>query len=235
MRRFWIVLILVLFMVACGGNTATEPVANSGNTNTENAAVNDGGETETTGDEGEEAAQDAQTEPAEDESAAGAEDMEEETANEEDAADESTSDEGATEEEAADEAMEEEDAAAGEEAAMEDEAGVDLQMSGTDPETGLEINPDPIPKGVEFIAIGEVIQMNLTPQSSPEFVIRAPNNLTYRIATQALGDIVTVDGTALLPHEYKINMIAQATAFLAPDAALSDVLTADDFTIVVLP
>ncbi len=108
-------------------------------------------------------------------------------------------------------------------------------MSGTDPASGLEINPDPIPRGVEFIAIGDVIQMNLTPQSSPEFVIRGPNGVSYRIATQALSDIHTLDGNTLLPHEYKINMIAQATVFLAADAALTDVLTSDNFTIVALP
>ena len=115
------------------------------------------------------------------------------------------------------------------------EEGGEALLSGIDPDTGLEINPDPIPYGTDFIVRGEVIQMNLTPQTEPEFVIRAANGLTYRIATQGLADVFLLDGGQLKPFEYKNGMEAMATAFLPPDASLSDVLTSSDFVIIALP
>ena len=137
---------------------------------------------------------------------------------------EAPADEAAVEGEAA--APEATEGAAGEEPA----AGTEAQASGIDPETGLEINPEVVGPGSEFIVRGEIISMNLTPQDRPEFVVKAPSGQNYRIATQALSDIYFEDGeTQLAPYEYRQGMRAQATAMMPADAGPSDVLQSSDF------
>src|SRR5690606_22047095 len=107
-------------------------------------------------------------------------------------------------EEPAEEAMEEEPAdntgteeEAPDEEAMEDAeetaGGEEIQYEGIDPVTGLEINPETVPMGTEFIVRGSIAQLTTTPQDAPEFVVRAPNGKTYRMRTQPLRDISIVD------------------------------------------
>lgn len=212
-------LLLVLLLAACGGSgNSTEPAANASAGNSAGAApAND-------------PAGPSADEPATDEVAADPP-AGEDAAPVEESAQEPTDEPAMTEDNTGDTAPT--DSAAGDTAAAAgDGEGV---YFGIDPETGLEINPEVTPRGVEFIARGEVISMNLTPQTSPEFVIRAPNGASFRMATQGLADIFLLDGSQLKPFEYKIGMEAKATVFLAADAALSDVLTSSDFTIIALP
>lgn len=110
-------------------------------------------------------------------------------------------------------------------------AGADLPMSGTDPETGLEINPSPILRGVEFIVRGNIISMNLTPQTTPEFVVKSPDGQNYRIRSQGVADIYLADGSQLQAFEYRLGMLAQATVFIAADAPPTETLISDDFMI----
>lgn len=217
MKRVFLYVFLVLLLVACGGNN--EPTANNSGAE---AGSNDAAAADT-------AAETSEDEPTVEEEA--------EPTAEEESADEAGGGENAS---AGDESTTEEEPVAEEETA--EVAGGDAEASdgegvyfGIDPETGLEINPDPIPFGVEFIARGEVIGMNLTPQDKPEFVIRSPGGQTYRIATQGLDQIFLLDGSQLKPFEYKLKMEAMATAYFPPDASLSDVLTSSNFVIVALP
>ena len=131
-----------------------------------------------------------------------------------------------------------EDAGTDEEAmedAEETAGGEEIQYEGIDPVTGLEINPETVPMGTEFIVRGSIAQLTTTPQDAPEFVVRAPNGKTYRMRTQPLRDISIVDGTELLPHQFKIGMEAMATVLLPEGSGPSDVLTTQDFTIVSIP
>ncbi len=210
-KRVFLAGILLILLVACGGGN-NEPAAsgNAANATTEDddAGAND--------------------------EAAFATEADANAATEEEGADDAVADEEGVESEEMDEAAPDE---ANEEPATEEaveEAAVELYR-GIDPETGLEINPEPIPFGVEFIARGEVISMNLTPQTEPEFVIRGPNGIIYRIATQALSDIYLLDGSQLQPFEYRQGMEAMATVLMAADASLSDVLSSGNFVIIVLP
>lgn len=212
-------LLLVLLLAACGGSgNSTEPAANASAGNSAGAApAND-----PAGPSADEPATDeVAADPPAGEDAAPVEETVQEPTDEPAMTEDNTGDTAATDSAAGDTA-----AAAG------DGEGV---YFGIDPETGLEINPEVTPRGVEFIARGEVISMNLTPQTSPEFVIRAPNGASFRMATQGLADIFLLDGSQLKPFEYKIGMEAKATVFLAADAALSDVLTSSNFMIIALP
>lgn len=62
-----------------------------------------------------------------------------------------------------------------------------------DEATGLPLNPETIPEG-DFVVEGTVSSMNLTPQSSPEFVLTVPSGRTYRVRAQPLSDILYDDG-----------------------------------------
>ena len=66
-----------------------------------------------------------------------------------------------------------------------------------DPETGLEINPDPIPTSGEFIVEGIMVSNTLIPQDSPEFTIQSPAGKNYRMRSQPLSAITYEDGSAV--------------------------------------
>lgn len=103
--------------------------------------------------------------------------------------------------------------------------------SGTDPDTGLEINPPELVAGVDFIVRGEIVNHNLTPTESPEFVVISPAGVRYRIRSQALGDIFFEDGTQPLPHEYRRGMPIQATVRQEEDAGLTTVVHSTDLVL----
>lgn len=65
-----------------------------------------------------------------------------------------------------------------------------------DEATGLPLNPETIPEG-DFVVEGTISSMNLTPQSSPEFVLSSPSGRTYRVRSQPLPDILYDDGEAV--------------------------------------
>lgn len=151
-----------------------------------------------------------------------------------------TDEEAAEEEAAADveeaeavESTEEEETAAESEAQEEATTGDDLVYEGTDPATGMQVNPSDVLPGEPFIVRGELISANLTPQDAPEFVVRAPSGQTYRMGAQPLSDIYFEDGeTQLKAHEFQRGLTVQATATMAVDAGPSDVLSTDDFTLI---
>ena len=211
MKKFFIITLLLslLVLTACGGD-AEEPAA---------APSND----ETTS-----------SEPAEEEEAVVEEEMaEEEMPEEEDVAEE---EEAAEEEMAEEEEAAEEEEMAEEEMAEEEEAAPvgfgDLPMSGTDPETGLEINPENVNPGDTFIVRGTIISMNLTPITSPEFLIQEPNGRKYRIRTQSLDDTYFLDGSQWKPFEYQLGVGGQATVVFDAEASLSDVPVAEDLVLI---
>jgi hypothetical protein len=80
-----------------------------------------------------------------------------------------------------------------------------------DAATGLPLNPDTIPTDSPFIVEGTIASMNLTPQSAPEFVVRAPSGKTYRIRTQALPDITYDDGEPVGVDGFSQGMSVRAT------------------------
>jgi len=120
------------------------------------------------------------------------------------------------------------------EASGDEEAGdmvAGRPASGTDPETGLGINPDTFGPGDEFMVRGVIISMNLTPTVSPEFLIEAPSGRRYRLRSQDLAETYFDDGAQLRPHEYRQGMLAQATVSLASDAGPADILHSQDLTL----
>ncbi len=86
-----------------------------------------------------------------------------------------------------------------------------LPASGTDPDTGLEINPPSVVPGVDFIVRGEIVNANITPQDSPEFLILSPSGTRFRIRSQPVSDITYDDGTQPALHEFKRGVLVQAT------------------------
>lgn len=106
-----------------------------------------------------------------------------------------------------------------------------LQMSGMDPDTGLEINPaQPFPD-VDYILRGKIVSFNLIPQTSPEFLIESPDGVRYRIQSQAVPDIYFEDGSQLLPHEYKRGMMLQATARLIESTSATSVMNSSNLVL----
>lgn len=103
--------------------------------------------------------------------------------------------------------------------------------AGTDPDTGLEINPDSVIPGVDFIVRGELVNSNLTPQDKPEFLVQAPSGTRYRIHPQPVPQITYEDGTQPAPHEYKRGMLIQATVRQEEGAGATIVVTSTDFTL----
>ena len=75
--------------------------------------------------------------------------------------------------------------------------GSDSQEEYTlDEATGLPLNLETIPEG-DFVIEGTIASMNLTPQTSPEFVLKGPSGRTYRVRAQPLSDIFYDDGEAV--------------------------------------
>lgn len=198
----WI--IALCLMVACGGGGDSEPAAPAANNNTSSSTTT-------------EAAEETEEEAAPEES--------EETAVEEvtETAEEESTTEEASESEQAEEPTEE--------AAPASPFG-DRPMTGVDPETGLLVNPDSVRPGDTFIVRGEIISMNLTPTTSPEFLIQAPDGLKFRLRSQDLAETFYEDGEQLQPFQYQLGLLAQATANLPADAGPSDIPTSDDLVLI---
>ena len=214
MVLLWIVALLLL--VACGGSEA-EPAAPATDNNTSTSST-----TET-----EEESADPTEEPSEEEMAEEEEEMEEDATEESDEAEETDEADEATEEDTSEEAAEE----VVEEAASDSPFG-DRLMSGVDPETGLAINPEIVNPGDTFIVRGEIISMNLTPTTSPEFLIQSPDGLKFRLRSQDLAETFFEDGDQLQAFQYQLGLLAQATATLAADASPSDIPTSTDLVLV---
>ena len=79
-----------------------------------------------------------------------------------------------------------------------------------DPDSGMLINPLEDP-GEPFIVVGKVDSLNLIPQISPEFVIRADHGKTYRIRTQDLAETYFESGDLVTPSLLRQGMEARAT------------------------
>lgn len=203
---FWIIALFLL--ASCGGSGEAEPdvpaADNSSSSSTESEATEADEEETTAPETTEEDATEASEEPAAEES---------------------------SETEAAVEASSEEAAPAEEAAAPASPFG-DRPMTGTDPETSLPVNPDSVSPGDTFIIRGEIISMNLTPTTSPEFLIQAPDGLKFRIRSQDLAETFYEDGDQLQPFQYRNGLLAQATAMLAADAGLSDIPTSTDLVLI---
>lgn len=128
-----------------------------------------------------------------------------------------------------------EDEPAAEEAPAEADAGADMlagrPASGMDPETNLEINPAAVVPGVDFIVRGEIVNANLTPQESPEFVIIAPSGTRFRIQTQPVSSISYEDGTVPALHEFQRGVLIQATVRQEEGAGATITVQSEDFTL----
>lgn len=134
---------------------------------------------------------------------------------------------GASSEEA--EETPEENTEAGDEAEGDMVAG--RPASGTDPETGLAINPEVYAAGEEFIVRGRILSMTLTPTTAPEFLIEAPSGRRYRMRSQDLAQTFFDDGTQIRPHEYRQGMLVQATVAFPPGAGPTDILRSENLTL----
>ena len=207
---FW--LIALILLVACGGGGETEVETPSTDNDTSSSTT-----TETVDEE----------EPEEESPSTETEEEMEETTDESETADESEDATEATEEDAGEDSEETEV----EEAAAEGGFG-SRPMSGTDPDTGLVVNPDSVNPGDTFIVRGEIISMNLTPTTAPEFLVQSPEGLKFRIRSQDLAETFYEDGDQLQPFQYQLGILAQATATLPADAGPSDIPVSDDFTLV---
>ena len=146
----------------------------------------------------------------------------------------------ATEETAAEAEPPAEEAAAAEGAAEEapvegEAAGGDLiagrPASGTDPDTGLEINPAAVVPGVDFIVRGEIVNANLAPQETPEFVVLAPSGTRFRIRSQHVKEIFYDDGTQPALHEFQRGVLLQATVRQEEDAGATITVNSTDLTL----
>lgn len=205
----WI--IALIFLVACGGGGDTESDTPAADNNTSSSTTT---ETDTT---------------EEDSAATDSEEMAEEPTEESEPADEAEPVEEDTDAEPVSEEPAEETAA---EPAASDSPFGDRPMTGTDPETGLLVNPDTVNPGDTFIVRGEIISMNLTPTTSPEFLIQSPDGLKFRLRSQDLADTYYEDGDQLQAFQYQNGLLAQATATLAADASPSDIPTSTDLVLV---
>ena len=204
----WIIALILL--AACGGGSEAESDTPASDNNTSSSTTTETTETE----EQDSASTDSEEmaeEPTEETETADDTDMEE-------------SDEAATSEESTEET-------AAEPAAPASPFG-DRPMTGTDPETGLPVNPDSVNPGDTFIVRGEIISMNLTPTTSPEFLIQAPDGLKFRLRSQDLAETYYEDGDQLQAFQYQNGLLAQATATLAADASPSDIPTSTDLVLV---
>ena len=215
MKKLYLLVVLLslgLLLMACGGSSGeTEPAPAENTTSEETAPV----------EEAEEPMEEAE--------------VEEEVAETE----EEPMEEEAPAEEAAEEPMEEASDEAEEEPMEEEEAAEapasgfgDLPLSGTDPDTGLEINPPVVNPGDSALIRGEIISMNLTPTTSPEFLIQLEDGTKFRFRSQDLEDTYFLDGSQLKAFEYKIGMLGQAVITLAADAGPSDLATSENLTLI---
>jgi hypothetical protein len=118
------------------------------------------------------------------------------------------------------------------ESAASDSPFGDRPITGTDPDTGLPVNPESIRPGDTFIVRGEIISMNLTPTTSPEFLIQSPDGLKFRLRSQDLAETFFEDGDQLQAFQYQNGLLAQATATLAADASPSDIPTSTDLVLI---
>lgn len=155
----------------------------------------------------------------------------------------SAAEEEAVEEAAPVEGAAVEEAAPVEEAAVEEAAPVEepteasgdmvagRPASGTDPDTGLEINPPTVVPGVDFIVRGEIVNANLTPQDSPEFVVLSPSGTRFRIRSQHVNEILYDDGTKPALHEFQRGVLIQATVRQEEDAGATITVHSSDFTL----
>ena len=75
---------------------------------------------------------------------------------------------------------------------------------------GLPLNPETIPEG-DFVVEGTISSMNLTPQSTPEFVLRVESGRTYRVRAQPLPDILYNDGEPVGVASFVQGMRIRAT------------------------
>ncbi|GAB4268294.1 MAG: hypothetical protein Kow0080_11100 [Candidatus Promineifilaceae bacterium] len=87
---------------------------------------------------------------------------------------------------------------------------VNTTPDAVDAATGLPLNPNTIPDG-PFIVEGTIANMNLSPQSAPEFVVRIPSGKTYRIRSQALSDITYDDGESVTVDGFSQGLLVRAT------------------------
>ncbi len=85
--------------------------------------------------------------------------------------------------------------------------------------------------GVDFIVRGEIINANLTPQDSPEFVILSPSGTRFRIRSQAVSDIAYDDGTQPALHEFQRGVLVQATVRQEEDAGATITVQSTDLTL----
>lgn len=207
---FWIIALFLLASCGGGGNTETEAPATTNNSSSSTSS-NSSSSTSS------EAAAPANEAPTAD-------------TTEEEAADTSTTDTSSDTEEAMDESGEE--AAPAEEAAAPASPFGNRPLSGTDPDTGLIVNPESVNPGDTFIVRGEIISMNLTPTTAPEFLLQSPEGLKFRIRSQDLKETFYEDGDQLQAFQYRNGLLAQATVTLAADASPSDIPTSTDLVLV---
>lgn len=99
-----------------------------------------------------------------------------------------------------------------------------------DPETGLEINPDPIPTSGQFIVEGIMVSNTLIPQDSPEFTIQSPAGKNYRMRSQALSTITYEDGSAVEVPAFVHGVPMRATVSVESSSETS-VLTTTNLTV----
>lgn len=194
-----------IFLAACGGSATEEPVVEAEPVETEVVEEDV-----------------VEEEPTEEATAVPEEETEAEEAVEEEPEAEEAMEEEAMEEEATEEPVEEETA----------EGFGDIPMSGVDADTGLEINPESYGPGDTFIVRGTIISMNLTPVTSPEFLIESPDGARYRINSQPIDETFFTDGTQWQAFEYRQGVGAMATVVFDSSLSLSDVPSSDDLVLV---
>ena len=103
-----------------------------------------------------------------------------------------------------------------------------------DDATGLPLNPETIPEG-DFVVEGTISSMNLTPQSSPEFVLKVESGRTYRVRAQALPDILFDDGEMVGVANFVQGMQVRATVSQVvggPETGNTTQLVTEDLVIV---
>lgn len=103
--------------------------------------------------------------------------------------------------------------------------------SGTDPDTGLEINPATITPGVDYILRAELVSASLTPQDSPEFMLTSPAGVRYRVRAQPVPQILYDDGTQPALHEFTRGILVQATVRQEEDAGATILVHSTDLTL----
>ena len=107
---------------------------------------------------------------------------------------------------------------------------VDLRI---DPNSGLLINPDPLPDDDSFIVEGTLMEVDLTSADAPQLAVRLPSGETVNIVTQPVDQILDTASTNvdLTAYEYEVSPLNPLRIRATVQKQNNGLLTSDDLIV----